>query len=96
METKLSNEQVKQILETSFEERDSDQTMTVKQYLLKLLALVWEEDECFNGKRPFGNSSWQHQIHEILEDAGFYKPCGSYQSDDAALKKLMVQVIAGL
>jgi hypothetical protein len=27
-----------------------------------LLAEVWREEEGFSGKRPFGNSDWQHDL----------------------------------
>lgn len=39
---------------------------TIKQYLEKLLKKVWEERERFNGKRPFGNSSWKYELLYVL------------------------------
>jgi hypothetical protein len=39
---------------------------TVQDYLTALLRQLWEEPDCFSGKRPFGSSSWQSQIYEAL------------------------------
>lgn len=43
---------------------------TVRDYLIGLLALVWEHEQGFNGKRPFGNSGWQYDIYVPLVRAG--------------------------
>lgn len=48
---------------------DADAT-TIRDYLLKLLEGVWKEGEGFNGKRPFGNSSWESDLHKPLIAAG--------------------------
>lgn len=45
--------------------------VTVGEYLLGLLALVWTEREGFDGKRPFGNSSWPYEIYIALGEAGY-------------------------
>jgi hypothetical protein len=31
---------------------------TIRDYLRNLLLRLWDEDEGFSGKRPFGNSGW--------------------------------------
>ncbi len=43
---------------------------TVREYLTRLLLDVWKERECFNGKRPFGNSGWQYEIYHALARGG--------------------------
>jgi hypothetical protein len=43
---------------------------TVRDYLIELLSLVWEHEQSFNGKRPFGNSGWQYDIYVPLVRAG--------------------------
>ena len=43
---------------------------TVGDYLRKLLATLWREEEGFDGKRPFGNSSWQSDVEIPLIRAG--------------------------
>lgn len=52
---------------------------TVRGYLVKLLQILWEEEEGFNGKRPFGNSGWQSDIHLALVNAGLV--AGTFDSD---------------
>ena len=43
---------------------------TVRDYLKKLLLGVWEKNECFSGKHPFGNSGWEHEIYAALVKGG--------------------------
>jgi hypothetical protein len=43
---------------------------TVRDYLIKLLEKVWDEGEGFNGKRPFGNSGWDDDLHQPLVTNG--------------------------
>lgn len=44
---------------------------TLRDYLIALLRLVWRDEECFDGKRPFGNSGWQYDLYEPLIRAGY-------------------------
>jgi len=39
-------------------------------YLKLLLLKVWEEDECFSGKRPFGNSGWKWDVYQAMVKGG--------------------------
>lgn len=39
-------------------------------FLTRLLLVLWNEGESFSGKRPFGNSGWEHQVYEALVGAG--------------------------
>ena len=52
---------------------DSDvgDDMTVRQYLHALLRTLWDEQESFSGKYPFGNSGWDHDLYGPLAKAGF-------------------------
>lgn len=43
---------------------------TVRCFLSALLTTLWDEDEGFSGKRPFGNSDWKHDVYEALVKAG--------------------------
>lgn len=43
---------------------------SVRKYLVLLLETLWQEDEGFSGKRPFGNSDWQDQVYEALVRGG--------------------------
>lgn len=35
---------------------------TVREFMRKLLAKMWDEGEGFSGKKPFGNSGWEQPI----------------------------------
>lgn len=43
---------------------------TVGEYLSKLLLTLWDEEDGFSGKRPFGNSGWKYEIYTALVSAG--------------------------
>lgn len=47
------------------QENDSG-AKTIREYLKALLVMVWEKDESFSGKRPFGNSGWKYDIYRTL------------------------------
>jgi hypothetical protein len=40
--------------------------LTIREYFFQLLNTLWEEGEGFSGKRPFGNSCWEHEIYQAL------------------------------
>jgi hypothetical protein len=67
---------------------------SVGEYLIKLLAKVWEEQDNFDGKRPFGNSDWEYDIHAALVRDGLIE--GSFDSEgfldecDSAEGRLLV------
>lgn len=46
---------------------------TIKGYLIALLEKLWEEEEGFSGKRPFGNSGWAYDLYKPLVTAGAVK-----------------------
>ena len=43
---------------------------TIGGYLVALLRTLWDEDEGFSGKRPFGNSGWTWDLYVPLVKAG--------------------------
>ena len=51
----------RRVLNLPLADNDAD-AATVREYLIELLAKVWGEGECFNGKRPFGNSGWDEDL----------------------------------
>lgn len=53
---------------------------TVRDYLKALLRELWKKDEDFSGKRPFGNSGWQSEVHYALAKAGFIN--GEFDEED--------------
>ena len=61
---------VQAALEIRFDS-DAGDNLSVREYLKQLLSLLWQEEERFSGKRPFGNSGWQNEIYVPLVKAGF-------------------------
>lgn len=53
------------ILDLQMGRNDAD-AKTVREFLKKLLAALWEQDESFSGKRPFGNSGWKYDVYAAL------------------------------
>lgn len=43
---------------------------TVGEFLGLLLSTLWLQNEGFSGKRPLGNSDWQHQVYTSLIEGG--------------------------
>lgn len=58
-----------EILSLPMEDNDAG-AATIGEYLTKLLLGVWQDREGFSGKRPFGNSGWQHEIYAALTQHG--------------------------
>lgn len=69
----------RQILDLPMKDNDAGAS-TVRGYLCALLAVLWDEQECFGGKRPFGNSGWHHELHEPLVTAGLL--AGELETDE--------------
>lgn len=60
----------KDALDLEFYANDRDQRMTFRQYFHDLLETLYEEDEGFSGKRPFGNSGWDYSLRLGLVNIG--------------------------
>lgn len=69
----------KEILDYPMQHNDAE-ARTIGEYLILLLSAVWEEGECFSGKRPFGNSGWYMELYIALVKGGFVK--GSFYEHD--------------
>lgn len=50
---------------------DAGDDLTVRDYLHKLIWTLWNEGSAFSGKRPFGNSDWEHVLLSALARGGF-------------------------
>ena len=53
----------KKHLDLTFYSVDLEREISFRQYFEKLLLTLWEENEGFSGKRPFGNSSWEYDLY---------------------------------
>lgn len=49
---------------------DLEKEITVKDYFRTLIIELWDEGECFSGKRPLGNSGWMTNVHDALLKVG--------------------------
>jgi hypothetical protein len=58
-----------QILDLPMQKNDAN-AVNVRGYLKSLLSELWKEEESFSGKRPFGNSGWQHDVWAALIKGG--------------------------
>jgi hypothetical protein len=75
----ITPEQARQVLDTPMQPNDAE-AATIRDYLVKLLTQVWEELDNFSGKRPFGNSGWEWEVHEALFRAGLIE--GVWQDEE--------------
>jgi hypothetical protein len=46
---------------------------SLREYFCLLLTELWAEGEGFSGKRPFGNSGWEHDVYKALVKSGGIK-----------------------
>jgi hypothetical protein len=73
------------ILDTPMHKNDAH-AATIRQYLRALLTKLWDQREGFSGKRPFGNSGWEHDLHVSLVKAGHIKGTLDEQGDLSSLE----------
>lgn len=61
--------QAREILATPMEENPSGRK-TIGGYLHELMVQCWSKGSSFNGKRPFGSSSWEFDLYKALATSG--------------------------
>lgn len=66
----ISDELAEQVLAAPLADGNDAGVANVREYLFRLLHDVWEYDEGFDGKRPFGNSGWKWDLRAALGRAG--------------------------
>jgi hypothetical protein len=57
-------------LDLRFKCYDLGREVSIREYLHRLLSILWAEGESFSGKRPFGFSGWEHDLYKPLIAAG--------------------------
>lgn len=55
-----------EILNLTFYSNDLHRTVTVREFFIELLKKLFEDMECFSGKRPFGNSDWDYDLYNLF------------------------------
>lgn len=56
------------VLDLPMDDYDSG-AHSIREYLTKLLLMLWRERDGFSGKRPFGNSNWDWDLYLPLVQA---------------------------
>lgn len=59
-----------EILNMAFKSTDLQKELTIRQFLKELLTTLFQEGECFSGKRPFGKSGWTYDMEKALINSG--------------------------
>ena len=87
---------LQKVLDAPMEINDANAT-TVREYLTTLLVTLWNEEEAFSGKRPFGNSDWSWDLVPALQNAGLLEGTvdtyGDLLFDEAVYKALVKDAI---
>lgn len=96
----ISLHQIKNIEYQSQELHDSQ--ITVGDFLKELLCTLWMEEEGFSSKKPFGNSSWQHEIYSVfvqnkiisgtIDEYGDFEEC-DYKLADKIVCDIIVEAM---
>ncbi len=60
----------KDILDLQIDSSQLQEALTIRGYLILLLQKLFRDGECFNSKRPFGNSCWESDLYWTLARAG--------------------------
>lgn len=86
-----------QILALPMDDNDANAT-TIGDYFMCLAEQAWVEEEGFSGKRPFGNSGWQHEVYKALikhnaitgvfDEYGYIESC-----DDHAAEQIIASTL---
>lgn len=71
-------------LDVLFEHQDLGK-ISVREFFRQLLSTLWEEEDSFSGKRPFGNSCWQFDLIIGLIDAGYLEG-KVYRDEDGGIE----------
>ena len=61
------------LLDLYVESKELGRRVSMRQYFVILAKTVWQEEENFSGKRPWGNSSWQYEIYAEMVRAGMVR-----------------------
>lgn len=66
----MENKTLLDALDVRFDS-DAGKNISIRDYLFLLISELWKEQECFSGKRPFGNSGWDYDLYIPLIRTGF-------------------------
>lgn len=70
--------------------------VTVREFLRRLLDRLWDEQDCFRAKKPFGYSDWADPVYQALGRAGYFGSMdadGYVEYDEAEASALLRKMI---
>ncbi|MBT8421192.1 MAG: hypothetical protein KJO08_10075 [Gammaproteobacteria bacterium] len=70
---KSGADEMSRALDLVFYHYELGRDVTIREYFLSLLSKLWEEEEEFNSKRPFGNSGWKDSLAHVLIENGYLR-----------------------
>lgn len=67
---------------------------TIGEYFTALMLLLWQQEDEFSGKRPFGNSDWSMEVDRALIKAGLLEEDEwGFPADDWVASQLVREAI---
>lgn len=80
---------------------------SIGEMFVELACRVWDKEESFSGKRPWGNGAWKYPVYATLIKAGviagevgeqgFIRQMGAdYETVDLMLVRLFRKAVSGL
>lgn len=94
----ISREKAQEVLRCKMVRNDAGAS-TIRGYLVTLAFTVFDEGEGFSGKRPFGNSGWEHELYESLVKGKLLQGTvddGEYEFDEPTARTLIFAAIKEL
>lgn len=58
-----------------------DREVSIREFFHELMQKLWDEQDGFSGKRPFGNSCWEFPVIYALIEAGAIPGTVTYDED---------------
>lgn len=55
-----------EVLDLKMESGEYAPGVTLRDFFYNLITALWDQAECFSGKRPFGNSGWKYDVYAVL------------------------------
>ena len=81
--------------------KDLNETISIHEYLKRLLLTLWKEQDEFSGKRPFGNSGWDYDLMACLiahnkilgsiDEDGYIEDC-DYHTGDITIREYIKEM----
>lgn len=99
-ETEIPRVTARQVLDLPMPDNDAH-AATIREYLITLLATLWDEQDSFSGAKPFGNSGWDWDLYPpLIKEGLIYGRIDEFgyidDVDDKAGQRMIAAAIAEL